>query len=382
LTEDSEPNSQHTSPLKPIGTPNGSLPAGSLIGADDEDDAPSSIFGGGSQPTTPVATPGMPSNANISDLNALLAGADGKSSDSTAKTPKKLGMLEIEEHFATTKFAEKPGLDERGILVRVYERMATALCFPPLSYIMNGATIEADANCADVLSKLEQLHSNNTVLTCARAGLDSVECSRSFESQSVRKYANGEAFRLRLTERKIDPLEKPEIKTRFDNLKKQLMNSIDAFSKEKSILNLKAMDAALYPVLSIICSDDGLALTFQQPSVQPTLSLTGDALSLADAIDSLEQRSAKPTPTPAPIAENSVVNLFRTRLLSDQCYDTISDALSIDNRLPSAICYKDSFLSPSCISALRRFRLLKSENAGVGNSNEKNRPQKDGLDSF
>lgn len=296
-----------------------------------------------------------------------------------------LGVLELEQHLAKSKFEKQKGLEERATLVRVYERMAIALCFPSIAALVAQHSGEPDPRCNEILTELGSLHKNNTIITCFQQGLDSLECARAFEVQTVRPYRYGEYERLKLTLQQTSPLDSPAVSARFETLKAKMQRDIEAFNKEGSITNLKRMDASLFAVLSILCSDDGLELSVNAPEVSPTpgKSLTGSELSLSEAIDALEAKGKGKKPTAAPTVLSDDNAYFRTRLLSSACYDTISDALDIDVRIPSATCFRDGFLAPSCLSALRRLKTLQDPPTKAGsvgsNSSEDNR---DGLASF
>ena len=321
------------------------------------------------------------SKGSASPLDALFENSDSKST-------RNLGILDLEEYLATSRYAAKPNLEERGILVRVYERIALALCFPSLNNIVKGNTqMETEPRCQEILDKLAKLHSNNTILICSQKGVESVDCARSFETQAVRKYEDGELARLDLTSRGNSPLDSPEINARFLVLQKKLLSNIDTFKAHFTISNLKSLDSSLYPVLAIICSNDGLELTIEKAKAEPaSVASFGEALSIAEAINGLNDSGKKRAPTPKPTKTSIVesTTFFRSRILSVQCFDTITDALNLDPRLSSAICYRDGFIAPSCISALRRIQSLKEPPVtGTANASSlANKAKSDGLASF
>lgn len=293
----------------------------------------------------------------------------------------KLGILDLEEYIARDRFNKNPTLLERAVLVRVYERIALALCFPPLNTLINTeAPLPLDSNCNNVLDKLAKIHSNNTILICAKNGVDSLECARSHEEQAVRKYQSGEYEKLSLTSKAKKPLDLPEINEKFKSLQKKLFDDIDTLKSQFSITNLKNLDASLYKVLAIICTDDALQLS--EKPVKNNANSFADILSNDDSliseIEGLKSRKPEPTATPKLKTQDGqeLALYYRTRILSDSCYDSIVDASLIDNRIASAVCFKEGFLSPSCLSGLRRLKSLKDPNA------PEQKVQKDSLASF
>lgn len=328
--------------------------------------------------TSPVSSDNKP--VSFSDLATPTA----QQSPQESPSQHSLGILDLEEHIANSRFTAKPGLAERGMLVRVYERIALASCFPPIPSLLKGITLEADTRCKETLQKLSNLHSNNAILICAQKGVDSVDCIRSYESQHVRKFKPGEAERLNLTSKPRNPLDSPEVKARFTTLQKKLLDQIAVYKKQFSIANLKELDSSLFSVLILICSDDALELTLEKAikEIPASGSSMKDVLSLTKEIESLGQTEQPSKPSAAATIANkeSETNFFRSRILSTQCYDTIIDALNIDFRLSSAVCFRDGFIAPSCLSALRRIQTLKEPPKEGSTPTPK--AQTDGLATF
>lgn len=313
--------------------------------------------------------------------------ANQTTSASQSQGPKRdISVLELEEYIANQNFSRNPSLESRGILVRTYERMALALCFPPIAFLVNNKTLDSDPRCNEILAKVKALHQNNTVVICAEKGVDSLECVRSFETQGVRKYRAGEIDKLNIVNNNKDPLSSPEVKARFTLIQKKLLEDITAFKNDRSIENLLKLDATFYPVLAIICSNDALLLSTQPTKAGTTLSNLGNTVSgsIAESIRFLEQDFSMPTPKPT-VGENLAVennDFFRSRILSDRCFDTIVDAVAIDSRLPSPLCFRDGFIGPSCLSALRRFQNLKDTKKPTESTSPSKGKSKDGLASF
>ncbi len=272
-----------------------------------------------------------------------------------------LGVLEIEEQIALSDYDNKKDLKSRSILVQVYEKMAFTLCFPALKAIVNKHEFTPDSHCEDLLQKIEKLHANNNVLICARKGLESVECAQAFSQQMVKKASPQDLEAYKAIYSKFDPISEGAGKLRYQSFQKNLIQAHENFLSARTTSNLKILEAASYPVLSMLCRNQMLDLSkteLKKDTDKNSESLSG----LADSIKNFEDSVFKgPDQTPSIAPENPQSDFYKARLLSAACNDTVIDLLNTDQRLPSPICFRDSFIAPSCISALRRFRTLKDE---------------------
>jgi hypothetical protein len=298
----------------------------------------------------------------------------------TDNSRKSLGLLDIEEHIAKELYEQSPTLANKSVLLQVYEKIALALCFPDVSELLSGTRPELGSDCNAVLNEIEKLHPSNSSLICARQGVDSVECAQAFQQQSVRK-ANSSDFTLYSSiSSSKDPADSPEGQKRFSSLQNVLLQTYEQYKAEASITNLKKLELASFPLLKLICSNQMLELSEVAPE-QESKTNSDSISSLAESIKSFEKSLDGPEPAEVTI-EKKVAELpkelFKKRILSERCFDTIADLSNLDQRLPSPICFRDSFISPSCISALRRFRNFKDQIP----VNQPSPTPKDSLSSF
>lgn len=293
-----------------------------------------------------------------------------------------LGLLEIEEQIALSNFESDQSLLNRAILLQVYEKIALALCFPSLNAILSKTDFKPDASCQQILAKIDSIHENNTFSVCAKNGIDAVACAQSFEEQSVRKANYNDNTNFKIINSGFDPTSDPLVAKRYEVLQKKLIEADKNFRSLKNISNLKSLETASFPVLALLCRNQMMELSLNDPrkkQLAPSQSLAGLADSIKDFESSINDREPKEIleddKQDNKLNENK---FFRVRILSESCFDTITDLLSVDPRLPSGICFKDSFIAPSCISALRRFRTLKDDKA----ENLPTPTPKDSLSSF
>lgn len=310
-----------------------------------------------------------------------------------------LGLLQLS--MAENMYLTNATLENKAGIILALEKLVVVSCFSTLLRDLS-YQIPASSKCQGYAERLLEQNQDNPLALCARDGFDSQGCRTAFSQQAVAAVGSPGItvpehvlmeLKLHLTKNAV----------RTEQLNVELAKTVQQLQNKPSLEASDEFRKALGQVLAIQCFSPQVALkeVSARPTVPPppvptskvipdpsysdlqaaihTLKATSSAVELSK--DALEERygvhkAAQPPPepqaTPAPYQ-------LRVRVLPPDCLQFIAQALRLDPKSPEAICYRDSFVAPSCLDAVKAARAIKRPAKKGAGSNQKPR---DGLDNF
>ena len=332
--------------------------------------------------------------------------AQEKVTPTTSSTPSvKVGsqeeLAQLELTMAETLFASAPNLENRSAVLAALERLVSVTCFAnllqKLSYVP-----PAPAGCQRYLGELLRQYPENPVAICARDGIDAPSCIDAFAQQTLLALETPDlpvpkhvALDLKLHMSKNA--------TRIEQVESEINTANQTLAKTGTPEAREALNKALGEMLALQCKVSQLVIReLAAPPPRPTPvrtqatkpALDDPALSDIDSAIQAIRAAAGMTPQAAerrrPDSEfqdysqrqgKRATGPFqqRVRLLPKLCIDHITQVLAFNPAHPAAICYRDSFVAPSCIQALRTARQTKTSGSAGPRTPAK---RTDGLATF
>jgi hypothetical protein len=310
--------------------------------------------------------------------------------------------------YALLEYGMLAARRERGLMneglrsqfVFALERLVEVYCMPDLSVSLEYVGPATGEECLTHLEELETFHPNNPVALCARHGIDSDSCIDAYRSQFISNYSAPSQSEGLIDSQ--DFLVKLNAPSEAEIAETKSMYAIRSkFKKEPTPENKQAYEKALNVQIRERCNPVRYRLSLspleksyradykeEKDTGDPLKELVDLYSNPNDAADirgdrvTTNSRSTRKAPYKNKQKENkpqkkedyagltvnaqeeeavSYPEAWRVRYLPAGCETALKDAFNFDIQFPQAICYREGFMAPACIRALRaqRTRLQK-----------------------
>ena len=297
--------------------------------------------------------------------------SEASSTPSSPRPSKPMEMTALRLSMAESAFALDPSLENRANLILARERLVEDTCMPRLTQTlqhlgMNSLPEPQRAACRKELFGVFALDGASPVGFCARDGIDSPNCLAAYKNQVSGSYGGG--YQAPSSPEPLRPGQKPTAQDTVALLYQEVRQRISVLQDHESIDARLAIRNIFARLLTLNCAV--VRLSLQELPPQDSLAVANRDSVLGQPLDPnvpieryvdvlVQGARAKATPTGSASKETEETPkegppFFRNRLTSDACQFYAQEGLRFEPGLASALCHREGFSSPACISALRK----------------------------
>jgi hypothetical protein len=297
--------------------------------------------------------------------------SEAASAASSPRPAKPMEMTALRLSMAESAFALDPSLENRANLILARERLVEDTCMPRLTQTlqhlgMNSLPEPQRTACRKELFGVFALDGATPVGFCARDGIDSPNCLAAYKNQVSGSYGGG--YQAPSAPEPLRPGQKPNAQDTVALLYQEARQRMSVLQDHESIDARLAIRNIFARLLTLNCAV--VRLSLQELPPQDSLAVANRDSVLGQPLDPnvpieryvdvlVQGARAKATPTgPAPKETEEAPKegppFFRNRLTSDACQFYAQEGLRFEPGLASAVCHREGFSSPACISALRK----------------------------
>ena len=308
-----------------------------------------------------------------------------------------MGINEIKIEMAETRLKVNSSLEAIIDLMIPLEEYLNSNCLGKLAQSLTYAGNPSDPTCIARMQRILEINPSNPVGLCVRDGITAQTCIEAYERQST------EVFVGDPDQGTVDPAMKVGLSANDQNRIAQLQETVrlidEKYQQAPNNEEKRALikDALVHydQAMSLACRLTSVTLrpqstsagTVEHPEVAKTRAkllqvppgIRGDyqremaqqvAGELAAPGTSQERREIltqiqKVIENPeGPIAVDAK-NTSRIRYILSQCNDLIKKAEKVTPESPTPLCHRSGWLSPQCISAVKRWRALKQREESI-----------------
>lgn len=302
-----------------------------------------------------------------------------------------MGINEIKIEMAETRLKVNSSLETTIDLMIPLEEYLNTNCLGKLAQSLTYAGNPSDPTCIARMQRILEINPSNPVGLCVRDGITAQSCIEAYQKQST------EVFLGDPDQGTVDPAMKVGLSSNDQSRVAQLQETVrlidEKYQRAPNDEEKRALikDAIVHydQAMSIACRLTSVSLrpqsgeteTVEHPEVAKTRArllqvppgIRGDyqremAQQVAGELNASETskerreillQMQKVIENPeGPIAVNAS-NTMRVRYILPLCNDLIKKAEKVTPESPTPTCHRSGWLSPQCISAVKRWRALK-----------------------
>jgi hypothetical protein len=313
---------------------------------------------------------------SVSPTPSAQSGAASATPTVLAPTNPALTRVNLRVDMAQAAFNAAPTIDNRAALVLALERVVELTCMPRLVQtlqhlgigdsgpgVAQGARGDVNPHCRETLLRVFKLDSSSPIAFCARDGIDSKNCSDAYQLQSIAPF--GASFRPPEEPEPFRPGTRLTVRDATARIFKEIKSLRERQKSAPSLQQRIALRQLFDRLLVQNCGVTRLALR-EVPNVAVDDAASRDRLlsrpmdpnvPVEKYIEALVQRSReRSSDGSTEDKEKYGPAHYRLRSISDACMFFVREALSTEPEMGTAICHRDGFSSPSCITTLRKER--------------------------
>jgi hypothetical protein len=302
-----------------------------------------------------------------------------------------LNELKIEMSESRLKISRNPkALND---LVNALEDYLNTTCMTKLPQTLTYAGNPTDAVCIARMERLLELHPGNPVATCTRDGIAAKSCVEAYQNQRIHPVPQAStneyidpSLRVGLSDATLDRIRKVEetllqVNRTYQSAstpeeKQTLINDAATLYDQAMSMACRASSVALIPRATngepvephelaqarerLLQVPAGIRKDYQREMEEKAmLEISNPATSESRKIELKELIKVIQDPTSLPALNTKSAD--RTRFILEKCVSLIEAATSIIPELPAALCYREGWYTPQCVTALKRWRAIKQQ---------------------
>lgn len=251
-----------------------------------------------------------------------------------------ISIAEIELRMAESNYRIDQSQERLFELVVAYEKILGPVCMPKLLIDQDFKPDPENEKCHELIEKTLALYPHSPIAICARDGISSDSCTNAFTHQTFSLIDSDSSSQKPMIPDLDLQLEALRQEDDDKELKDDWNEAARAYGLDKTKENLIFAARKLISLINHNCKLTRISYKKRENDSKDH--------------DLLGPLGIAKTEHLSETTENAEI-FMRTIAATNRCKDTIEDALKFDPYFPTAVCIKNSLVSPACLDAHKRW---------------------------